>query len=83
MASVVLASITVQAGVALSPWGDPMPEPESPRRSTPQQKGLGVLCPEAQADGVPCQELGRDCETCEKAVPTSDRQGPAPTQPPR
>lgn len=25
------------------------------------------LCPEAQADGVPCHELGRDCEVCERA----------------
>ncbi|HEX5139083.1 MAG TPA: hypothetical protein VFY93_19090 [Planctomycetota bacterium] len=25
------------------------------------------LCPEAQADGVPCYELGRYCETCERA----------------
>jgi hypothetical protein len=25
------------------------------------------LCPEAQADGVPCTALGRDCEVCEKA----------------
>lgn len=27
------------------------------------------LCPEAQADGVPCTALGRDCEICEKAFP--------------
>lgn len=27
----------------------------------------GPLCAEAQADGVPCYELGRDCETCERA----------------
>jgi hypothetical protein len=27
------------------------------------------LCPEAQADGVPCTELGRDCEVCERAFP--------------
>jgi hypothetical protein len=25
------------------------------------------LCPEAQADGVPCTALGRDCEVCERA----------------
>jgi hypothetical protein len=31
------------------------------------EKALNVLCPEAQADGVPCFELGRDCETCEMA----------------
>lgn len=27
-----------------------------------------ALCGEAQADGVPCVELGRECETCEHAV---------------
>ena len=25
-------------------------------------------CPEAQADGVPCPEIGRDCEICERAI---------------
>lgn len=28
--------------------------------------GLGVPCYEAQADGVPCEEL-RDCAECERA----------------
>jgi len=28
----------------------------------------GPMCADAQADGVPCYELGRDCETCERAV---------------
>lgn len=36
--------------------------------------GPGALCPEAQADGVPCQELGRDCEICEKARPSSEKE---------
>ena len=27
-----------------------------------------ALCAEAQADGVPCCELGRSCTTCEKAM---------------
>ena len=31
------------------------------------EKALNVLCAEAQADGVPCFELGRQCETCELA----------------
>ncbi len=31
------------------------------------EKAQGVLCAEAQADGVPCFELGRQCETCELA----------------
>ena len=30
------------------------------------------LCPEAQADGVPCTELGRDCEICERANSKKD-----------
>ncbi len=33
------------------------------RRAT----GTGALCAEAQADGVPCFEIGRDCDTCERA----------------
>jgi hypothetical protein len=37
------------------------PDPES-------RPGTGALCPEAQADGVPCLERGRECDTCEKAV---------------
>jgi hypothetical protein len=31
------------------------------------QKGV-ALCAEAQADGVPCTDLGRECETCAMAV---------------
>jgi hypothetical protein len=30
---------------------------------------LGVCCAEAQADGVPCQELGRDCLECGQGDP--------------
>lgn len=33
------------------------------------------LCPEAQADGVPCPELGRDCEICEHAMSLADATG--------
>lgn len=32
------------------------------------QSGLGTCCAEAQADGVPCTILGRDCEICERAL---------------
>ena len=32
-----------------------------------KETGLGVPCGEAQADGVPCFELGRDCAECEEA----------------
>jgi hypothetical protein len=34
--------------------------------------GTGALCPEAQADGVPCTEKGRDCDTCERAAALPD-----------
>ena len=27
------------------------------------------LCPEAQADGVPCQEAGRSCDVCGRRTP--------------
>lgn len=37
------------------------------RASRPPKGAGGPLCAEAQADGVPCYELGRDCETCEQA----------------
>ena len=49
---------------------------KKPRRKTETEieSGPGALCAEAQADGVPCTELGRDCEQCEKAV----RPVPAP-----
>lgn len=30
---------------------------------------LGVCCAEAQADGVPCAEPGRDCLRCGRAIP--------------
>jgi len=43
------------------------------RKPVPIQ--LAACCPEAQADGVPCTELGRDCEQCERAVPV---RGPDP-----
>lgn len=31
------------------------------------ESGLGVPCCEAQADGVPCTELGIPCADCERA----------------
>ena len=42
--------------------------------------GPGALCAEAQADGVPCTELGRDCEVCELAaqLAANDVQGDDP-----
>ena len=32
------------------------------------ESGLGVLCADAQADGVPCPDQGKECEQCERAV---------------
>lgn len=39
----------------------------------PQKKSypvpiLSACCPEAQADGVPCVSLGRNCDECQRAV---------------
>ena len=31
--------------------------------------------PQAQADGVPCHELGRDCEVCERATSEEKNEG--------
>ena len=33
----------------------------------PAVESGGPPCAEAQADGVPCEELDRDCEDCEHA----------------
>jgi len=43
------------------------PAPQSPDKKLPVEV-LQRLCAEAQADGVPCTELGRDCQICEHAV---------------
>ena len=47
------------------------------KRSIPLRV-LSACCPEAQADGVPCTELGRNCESCERAVTAATAQGPLP-----
>lgn len=47
-------------------------------KDAPLTPGTGARCAEAQADGVPCNELGRDCEICGKAVTPSERQRPVP-----
>jgi hypothetical protein len=38
------------------------------RADEEERPGTGALCPEAQADGVPCFERDRDCEICGKAA---------------
>jgi len=57
-----------------------MPDGERERKKSSQEEGLGVLCPEAQADGVPCQELGRDCDVCEMAAPVPEKTAPRPAK---
>jgi hypothetical protein len=43
---------------------------ENPREKTKEKPPAPhPLCAEAQADGVPCYELGRYCEACERARP--------------
>jgi hypothetical protein len=39
---------------------------------------LTGLCDEAQADGVPCFEAGRQCETCARAKPGAKTSNAAP-----
>lgn len=38
------------------------------KRLLPEGFEMGALCDEAQADGVPCPDMGRDCEKCEHAL---------------
>ena len=45
-----------------------------PAKPEPLEPGTGAQCPEAQADGVPCDELGHDCEDCGNAVPRRVRE---------
>lgn len=45
----------------------PTRDPKAAIRERKSASGLGVGCAEAQADGVPCEEIARDCEECERA----------------
>ena len=48
-------------------------------RESPQDpQRLARCCAEAQADGVPCPTLGRNCEICERAMRESGDDAPAP-----
>ena len=42
------------------------------RRAADGPRSEHPLCAEAQADGVPCTELGRRCETCERGYPPAE-----------
>ena len=48
-------------------------------QDTVPESGLGVLCADAQADGVPCTDQGKECEHCERAlVRRRERPGDTP-----
>jgi hypothetical protein len=42
--------------------------PTNQREETAPESGMGTMCPEAQADGVPCPDQGKPCEQCERAL---------------
>ncbi len=50
-------------------------------RDRPRDRGVTWLCEEAQADGVPCYEVGRECDVCGKARP--EEPPPVPRRPAR
>jgi hypothetical protein len=54
-----------------------MPRGNLKRKPRPAEirTGTGAMCPESQADGVPCPTLNRDCEDCSRAV-SEDRRDP-------
>ncbi len=54
-------------------------EPTPPAAVTPRG-GLGTACFEAQADGVPCSDVGARCGDCDRA--RSQRQARQPLAPP-
>jgi hypothetical protein len=43
-----------------------------------EDRDVTGLCDEAQADGVPCYESGRQCDTCERARPENAPPAGAP-----
>ena len=50
------------------PYSDlPNDSTQDLRTGARARQAEGPMCADAQADGVPCYELGRDCETCERA----------------
>ena len=44
------------------------------REEAAPESGMGTLCAEAQADGVPCPDQGKQCEQCERAAEQRRRQ---------
>jgi hypothetical protein len=60
-----------------APAGAPAEAPAEAAAASPARNALGTLCAEAQADGVPCAELGTDCEICGRATPCTHSPAPA------
>ena len=52
----------------------------SERRPTCEEIIGTGSCPQAQADGVPCTELGRACEICEAARPSASSGSSLPAE---
>jgi hypothetical protein len=65
----------MESGIEGMEWMASKPNPNDPeRKNTPDAAGEwgGTgLCAEAQADGVPCTALGRECDTCGKSFPAT------------
>jgi hypothetical protein len=57
----------------------------SPRKDPTEERRARELppCEQAQSDGVPCPEVGRDCEICEAALAAEpdDPRDEVPTAP--
>jgi hypothetical protein len=61
----------MERGIEGMEWMSSAPNPHE-REPDPALAGLSDwggtgLCPEAQADGVPCTVRGRSCDTCSRA----------------
>lgn len=65
---------------------------DAPRLDTPERPPIPEgweekwpPCAEAQADGVPCEEVDGDCEDCDKAYPeiTASRDASDPASRPQ
>lgn len=73
----------MERGIEGMEWMASKPNPHDPDKRMPAELpewgGTG-LCPEAQADGVPCTVAGRPCDTCAKAVAAREARTGAPSR---
>ena len=54
-------------------WMASKPNPHDRLETAREDWGGTGLCSQAQADGVPCTALGRECDACERAARESRR----------